>query len=81
MPTMRLFHGWRQLLAVLLLVVPSCLAGPAFTNTAWDVRENQPFTIQWTGASAAVKIELLSGTAQSLSTKEIIAGKLRKFPY
>ncbi|KAK3370596.1 hypothetical protein B0H63DRAFT_487282 [Podospora didyma] len=70
---MRLFR-WRQILATfLLLLLPSCLARPAIINTDFNITENQPFTIRWIGASAPVKIELLKGDINTLSTQGVIA--------
>ncbi|KAK4447691.1 hypothetical protein QBC34DRAFT_409339 [Podospora aff. communis PSN243] len=37
------------------------LAKPAITNTVFDVREGQPFTLTWIDAVGPVKVDLVSG--------------------
>jgi len=37
------------------------LAKPAITNTAFDLREGEPFTLNWIDAVGPVKVDLVSG--------------------
>lgn len=58
------------------------LARPAITNTVFDVREGQPFTLEWIDAVGPVKVELLTGPdSNSLNPIEVLTSMLRRVRY
>ncbi|KAK3370595.1 hypothetical protein B0H63DRAFT_454755 [Podospora didyma] len=68
---MRIFPKWCQIFALALLV-PCCIAGPIFTNSGFNVKENQPFTLQWSGVAG--RVTGLSGTSFTWTPNNIPAG-------
>jgi hypothetical protein len=48
--------------AAVLAFAAAVIAQPKFLNSAYQIEENTPFTVKWSGASGPVTITLMTGT-------------------
>lgn len=66
----------KYIVATLAALASVALAKPALTNTAFDVVEDKPFAITYSGCEAGCTIILQNGESDDLNDFETLTGTL-----